>query len=121
MKVEQRSRAGPPLKAGQFQMDAITGAVIVIPTLISWGLIRIGVWIGAARASRYIVDGFAQALDLKRPRNELDGTNQCLSLQRPWHSVVGVLAPRPAETADENKRRFNSYEDRMKRMWEYYD
>jgi hypothetical protein len=70
-------------------MDAITGARIAIFALIAWGLIRIGVRIGAARASRYIVDGFAQALDLKSTAKELDGTNQCLTLQRPWHSVVG--------------------------------
>jgi hypothetical protein len=66
-------------------------AVIVIPVLmlIAWGLIRIGVRIGAARASRCIVDGFAQALDLKSTAKKLDGTKQCLIVQRPWHSVVG--------------------------------
>jgi hypothetical protein len=31
------------------------------------------------------------------------------------------LAPWPSETEDERERRFASYEDRMKRIWEYYD
>jgi hypothetical protein len=70
-------------------MGATTGALIATSTLIAWGLIRIGVRIGAARASRFIVDGFVQALGLKSAAKEMDGTNQCLSVQRPWHSVIG--------------------------------
>ena len=31
------------------------------------------------------------------------------------------LAPWPSETEDEKERRFGNYEERMKRMWEYYD
>jgi hypothetical protein len=31
------------------------------------------------------------------------------------------LAQWPSETEDERVRRFASYEDRMKRIWEYYD
>jgi hypothetical protein len=31
------------------------------------------------------------------------------------------LAPWPSETEYEKEQRFGSYEDRMKRMWEYYD
>jgi hypothetical protein len=31
------------------------------------------------------------------------------------------LVPWPSETENEKERRFGSYEDRMKRMWEYYD
>jgi hypothetical protein len=69
-------------------MDATTGALVAISALIAWGLIRIGVRIGAARASRYIVGGFAEALGLKSTAQEMDETSQCLSVQRPWHSVV---------------------------------
>jgi hypothetical protein len=75
------------LKVEYFSMDAITGALI-LSTLIAWGLIRIGVRIGAARASRYIVGGFAEALGLKSATKKMDETSQCLSIQRPWHSVV---------------------------------
>jgi hypothetical protein len=60
-----------------------------VAALIAWGLIRIGVRVGAARASRYIVGGFAEALGLKSTAKEMEETSRCLSVQRPWLSVVG--------------------------------
>ncbi len=72
-------------------MNATTAMILLLFTTLSvvaWGLVRVGIWIGGSKSSKYIVDGFIRTLDLKPDSELLKELNRELKGHRPWYPIL---------------------------------